>query len=55
MSRMDDRASARIRGFGTSVFTEMSRLAREHGADSFGWLRSQAATPGPRAGSWRRA
>ena len=33
---MDDRASARIRGFGTSVFTEMSRLAREHGAVNLG-------------------
>jgi len=30
---MDPRAAARVRGFGTSVFTEMSRLAAKHGAD----------------------
>jgi aspartate/methionine/tyrosine aminotransferase len=33
---MDRHASARIRGFGTSVFTEMSRLAREHDAVNLG-------------------
>lgn len=33
---MDNRASRRIRGFGTSVFTEMSRLAREHDAVNLG-------------------
>lgn len=33
---MDGRAAARIRGFGTSVFTEMSRLAEEHGAVNLG-------------------
>lgn len=33
---MDRHASPRIRGFGTSVFTEMSRLAREHGAVNLG-------------------
>lgn len=29
-------AAARVRGFGTSVFTEMSRLANEHGAVNLG-------------------
>jgi aspartate/methionine/tyrosine aminotransferase len=33
---MDDRATARIRGFGTSVFSEMSRLAVQHGAVNLG-------------------
>ncbi|MDP9365605.1 MAG: methionine aminotransferase [Chloroflexota bacterium] len=33
---MDRRAAARIRGFGTSVFTEMSRLAAEHRAVNLG-------------------
>ena len=33
---MDSRASARIRGFGTSVFSEMSRLAAQHGAVNLG-------------------
>jgi aspartate/methionine/tyrosine aminotransferase len=33
---MDRHASPRIRGFGTSVFTEMSRLAREHNAVNLG-------------------
>ncbi|MGI9254440.1 MAG: methionine aminotransferase [Thermomicrobiales bacterium] len=33
---MDGYASQRIRGFGTSVFTEMSRLAREHDAVNLG-------------------
>ena len=33
---MDRHAAARIRGFGTSVFTEMSRLAVEHGAVNLG-------------------
>jgi aspartate/methionine/tyrosine aminotransferase len=31
-----DYAAARVRGFGTSVFTEMSRLANEHGAVNLG-------------------
>src|SRR5687767_7975393 len=31
-----DYASPKIRGFGTSVFTEMSRLANEHGAVNLG-------------------
>jgi aspartate/methionine/tyrosine aminotransferase len=31
-----DYASPRVRGFGTSVFTEMSRLAREHDAVNLG-------------------
>lgn len=33
---MDHRAAARVRGFGTSVFTEMSRLAVQHGAVNLG-------------------
>ena len=33
---MDNRAAERIRGFGTSVFSEMSRLAAEHGAVNLG-------------------
>lgn len=33
---MDGRAHPRLRGFGTSVFTEMSRLAIEHGAVNLG-------------------
>ena len=33
---MDSRASQRIRGFGTSIFTEMSRLANQHGAVNLG-------------------
>ncbi|MBA3415142.1 MAG: aminotransferase class I/II-fold pyridoxal phosphate-dependent enzyme [Chloroflexia bacterium] len=33
---MDLRASSRVRGFGTSVFIEMSRLAQEHGAVNLG-------------------
>jgi aspartate/methionine/tyrosine aminotransferase len=33
---MDDRATLRIRGFGTSVFSEMSRLAVQHGAVNLG-------------------
>lgn len=33
---MDSRASGRIRSFGTSVFTEMSRLANEHQAVNLG-------------------
>jgi aspartate/methionine/tyrosine aminotransferase len=33
---MDDRATRRIRGFGTTVFTEMSRLAVQHGAVNLG-------------------
>ena len=33
---MDARAAQRIRGFGTSVFTEMSRLAAHHGAVNLG-------------------
>ena len=33
---MDARATARIRGFGTSIFTEMSRLAVQHGAVNLG-------------------
>jgi aspartate/methionine/tyrosine aminotransferase len=33
---MDDRANRRIRGFGTTIFTEMSRLAAEHGAVNLG-------------------
>ena len=33
---MDRHAASRVRGFGTSVFTEMSRLAREHGAVNLG-------------------
>jgi hypothetical protein len=31
-----DVASPRVRGFGTSVFTEMSQLANEHGAVNLG-------------------
>ena len=31
-----DYASPRVRGFGTSVFTEMSRLAHEYGAVNLG-------------------
>lgn len=33
---MDRRAHLRVHGFGTSVFTEMSRLAAEHGAVNLG-------------------
>jgi len=33
---MDGHAAARVRGFGTSVFTEMSRLAVAHGAVNLG-------------------
>ena len=33
---MDSRAASRVRGFGTSIFTEMSRLARDHGAVNLG-------------------
>lgn len=33
---MDRFAAAKVRGFGTSVFTEMSRLAVEHGAVNLG-------------------
>src|SRR5918995_4480427 len=33
---MDDRAAAKIRGFGTTIFTEMSRLAVQHGAVNLG-------------------
>ena len=33
---MDSRAASRVRGFGESVFIEMSRLAREHGAVNLG-------------------
>ena len=33
---MDDRAAAKIRGFGTSIFSEMSRLAVQHGAVNLG-------------------
>jgi aspartate/methionine/tyrosine aminotransferase len=33
---MDPRASARVRGFGTSIFTEMSVLAAQHGAVNLG-------------------
>ena len=33
---MDPRASERVRGFGTSVFTEMSLLAAKHGAVNLG-------------------
>ena len=33
---MDHRATPRVRGFGTSVFTEMSRLANLHGAVNLG-------------------
>ena len=33
---MDPRASARVRGFGTSIFTEMSVLAAKHGAVNLG-------------------
>lgn len=33
---MDPRSSARSRGFGTSVFSEMSRLAAQHGAVNLG-------------------
>lgn len=33
---MDRFAAARVRGFGTSVFTEMSRLAVQHGAVNLG-------------------
>ena len=33
---MDTRAARRVRGFGTSVFTEMSRLAVQHGAVNLG-------------------
>ncbi len=33
---MDSHASVRIRGFGTSIFSEMSRLAVQHGAVNLG-------------------
>jgi aspartate/methionine/tyrosine aminotransferase len=33
---MDERVAVKVRGFGTSVFSEMSRLAREHGAVNLG-------------------
>jgi aspartate/methionine/tyrosine aminotransferase len=33
---MDDVAAQRVRGFGTSIFTEMSRLANEHNAVNLG-------------------
>lgn len=33
---MDNHATARIRGFGTSIFSEMSRLAVQHGAVNLG-------------------
>ena len=33
---MDSRATPRIRGFGTSIFSEMSRLAVQHGAVNLG-------------------
>ena len=33
---MDDRPTPRIRGFGTSIFSEMSRLAAQHGAVNLG-------------------
>ena len=33
---LDSRAASRVRGFGTSIFTEMSRLAREHEAVNLG-------------------
>jgi aspartate/methionine/tyrosine aminotransferase len=33
---MDERASERIQGFGTSIFTEMSQLAARHGAVNLG-------------------
>ena len=33
---MDSRSSVRIRGFGTSIFSEMSRLAVQHGAVNLG-------------------
>jgi aspartate/methionine/tyrosine aminotransferase len=33
---VDDRATPRIRGFGTTIFTEMSRLAVQHGAVNLG-------------------
>lgn len=33
---MDRRVAGRVRGFGTSVFIEMSRLAQEHGAVNLG-------------------
>src|SRR5262245_8858349 len=33
---MDSRAAHKVRGFGTSVFSEMSLLAREHGAVNLG-------------------
>ena len=33
---MDQRAADRVRGFGTSVFTEMSQLATQHGAVNLG-------------------
>ncbi len=33
---MDTRAAARVRGFGASVFSEMSRLAARHGAVNLG-------------------
>jgi aspartate/methionine/tyrosine aminotransferase len=34
--RVDSRASSRVQRFGTSVFIEMSRLARDHGAVNLG-------------------
>jgi aspartate/methionine/tyrosine aminotransferase len=33
---MHDVAAQRVRGFGTSIFTEMSRLASEHNAVNLG-------------------
>ena len=36
VDRMHHHAAARVRGFGTSVFTEMSRLATQHGAVNLG-------------------
>jgi N-succinyldiaminopimelate aminotransferase len=33
---LDPRAAAHVRGFGTSIFSEMSRLANLHGAVNLG-------------------
>src|SRR5688500_14813886 len=33
---LDPRAAAQVRGFGTSIFSEMSRLANLHGAVNLG-------------------
>ena len=33
---MSDHSSSRVRGFGTSIFSEMSRLANQHGAVNLG-------------------